>query len=138
MLYLRPVGGEVEIRAIRQRVALDAACRRLHKAEAFCWRCHMRAARPVTGFALHVGKLWCRDERLKAAFIKTDDVTTHAFVIKLLALALQSRHGVSVAGLLPDSVLRGVAIHASGSAHIGRLLRNRLRCWNCHAAQYAV
>lgn len=87
----------------------------------------MGAAGSVTGFALHVGELRRRDQRLKAAVVKADDVAADAFVIKLLALAFEGRHGMCVAGLFPDGVLLGVAGHAGRSADVGRFLRRGRR-----------
>src|SRR5436305_8865478 len=115
MFNLRPVGGEVKVRTVGLRVTLHAAGRRRHEAEAFGRRGGVRTARPVAGLALHVSELRRRDQRLEAAGVEADDVTADAFVVELLALAFERRHGVGVAGLLPDGVLLCMAGHAGRS-----------------------
>ena len=63
----------------------------------------MRAARPVTGFALNVGELRRGKKRLKSALLKPDDVAANAFVIKLLILSFERSHRMRVAGSFPRS-----------------------------------
>src|SRR5690349_1606926 len=109
MLNLRPVSGEVEVRAVCLCMALHTACRCGHIPVPFGRRRRMRFARPVARFALYVGQLRRADERLEAAVIEADDVAAHTLVIELLALALKRGHGVGVACLLPYRILLGVA-----------------------------
>ena len=54
----------------------------------FSRRRRMGAAWAVTGFTLNIRELRSGNQRLEPALIKSDDMTAHTFVIKLLVFAL--------------------------------------------------
>src|ERR1700759_2060597 len=94
VLDLRPVRTEIEIRAVALGMALHTAHRRCHKAIAFGGLGDSILPRPMTGFALDVGKLRRGRQRLETALIEADDMAANALVVELLVFMFERRHGM--------------------------------------------
>src|SRR5687768_9450422 len=103
MHYLRPVYSKVEVRVVGFLVTLSAIrgrCETVSLPRIF----RMLATRSVTLLALNVSKLRRRKECLEAPLLKTNYVTTHALIVKLLFLFLESGHRMGVPCIDPHLI----------------------------------
>src|SRR5262249_19263679 len=112
MLDLGIVEGEIKVGAVVLGMALSTAYRNRHEAISFCGVLGMSAARSMARFALYVGELWSRIDGLEATGLVANHVALDAALVELLVALLESRHGMRMAGILPNIIFLLVTLSA--------------------------